>query len=450
MEIQIIDAVPPDYSAPRIGDFPGCAEVMESPEPTLRLGDVLTQNGLVTEEEIQQALKLSRDEKIRLGAALMRMGVVDEDKIQWALGIQFQLTYVDLDEDMIDWGYLLGLPLDQLRELLLVPMGLIDNTVHAVVADPTTDGVMDGLERIFPGREVILQLASSRNINAILHEAGLRQGAEPQPATGEEDKSLVLSQWLEALESGLLEEVVVFPEPSRENLYHVRLRPESIDAPHSMSQHDFDTLVETITGHRSRELVPVGSKFLLEPGNIETRKRPVRIVIVCGLAGSLIALEGISLEGSTAGNGASQPVILMGEDPSRIKQAVLEEASALGNPEEALTELLISIESRVDSMISGIFQAEIPLPAERAAILHQLVQGARPRAMIVEAETASELRGLGLELSTPRPTPILILLRTPIKKEEENSIPTGVRTQLIDGDFDSMREQVRKILQTGE
>ena len=70
--------------------------------------------------------------------------------------------------------------------------------------------------------------------------------------------------------------------------------------------------------------------------------------------------------------------------------------------------------------------------------------------MIVEAETASELRGLGLELPTPRPAPILILLRTPVKKEEEHSIPTGGRSLLIDGDIDSMREQVRKILQTGE
>ncbi|MBI3808602.1 MAG: hypothetical protein HY281_14000, partial [Nitrospirae bacterium] len=121
-------------------------------------------------------LKLASEEKIRLGDALIKLGVLSEDKITWALGVQFELSYVDLDEEMVDWEFVMTLPVARLRELQCLPLARVGASVYAVVADPTVEGRMEAIGELFPKQQVVLQLASPLEIASLLSKAGAKRG----------------------------------------------------------------------------------------------------------------------------------------------------------------------------------------------------------------------------------------------------------------------------------
>src|SRR5262245_23136222 len=113
---------------------------MQSEKPTTRIGDILVQCGLLSPEDLQKGLDFANRERMRLGEALVQLGLLNKDKVSWALGVQFHLSYIYLDEETIDWNFLAQLPLDLLKRITLLPMMMINETVHAVIGDPTIEG----------------------------------------------------------------------------------------------------------------------------------------------------------------------------------------------------------------------------------------------------------------------------------------------------------------------
>ncbi len=65
-----------------------------------RLGDILIDCNLITEEQLKQALTFQRDRGMKLGEALSEMGLVTEDDIIWALGNQLNISFIHLNPDI--------------------------------------------------------------------------------------------------------------------------------------------------------------------------------------------------------------------------------------------------------------------------------------------------------------------------------------------------------------
>ena len=55
---------------------------------TKRLGDMLVEMSLITEEQLQQALKIQKEEHDRLGATLVKHGFITEAQMVDALRLQ--------------------------------------------------------------------------------------------------------------------------------------------------------------------------------------------------------------------------------------------------------------------------------------------------------------------------------------------------------------------------
>ncbi len=70
---------------------------MTQPAPKkIRLGDLLVEQGLITEAQLQQALALQKQTGHKLGRTLMDQGFVSEDKLLEVLSRQLQVPYINL------------------------------------------------------------------------------------------------------------------------------------------------------------------------------------------------------------------------------------------------------------------------------------------------------------------------------------------------------------------
>ena len=63
---------------------------------TKRLGDMLVEMNLLSEEQLQDALKVQRAEKERLGTTLVTHGYITESQMVDALRMQLGIDYIDL------------------------------------------------------------------------------------------------------------------------------------------------------------------------------------------------------------------------------------------------------------------------------------------------------------------------------------------------------------------
>jgi len=109
------------------------------------LGQLLKEMGLVTEYEIQEALRVQKEQGGGLGEILMEMGVVDEKDVLFALAIQAGMDMVDLDEMDISEDVIEKVDKTIVETYNVMPIEADDEKVVVAIADPSNLGVLDDL-----------------------------------------------------------------------------------------------------------------------------------------------------------------------------------------------------------------------------------------------------------------------------------------------------------------
>jgi len=124
------------------------------------LGQILVEKGVVTEQEIAQALEMQRQKPdIRLGEALVQMGVATWDDIYEGLAELLGYRFVDLRETHIPAEAIEAVPKGIARKHGVVPVGEEDGVLVVAIADPFDLYAMDNL-RFYLNRDVRCVLAS--------------------------------------------------------------------------------------------------------------------------------------------------------------------------------------------------------------------------------------------------------------------------------------------------
>jgi len=133
------------------------------PVPTRRfLGEILVDSGLLTREQLDDALLKQRVSGKRLGTLLVELGAVDERDLATALGEHFGVAVIDLRRRASTPEAVQLLPESSARSLLALPLRLMDGTLEVAVADPN-DGILEEL-RGLTGMPVALLVASATDI----------------------------------------------------------------------------------------------------------------------------------------------------------------------------------------------------------------------------------------------------------------------------------------------
>jgi type IV pilus assembly protein PilB len=115
---------------------------------TVRLGDLLVREGLITREQLDQTLVEQRNTGMRLGYCLVKLGFVQETEITKALARQYRMPAVDLSRFEVDPKIIKLVPADVAVKHMVLPLKRDGRTLTVAMADPTNMGVVDDLKFI--------------------------------------------------------------------------------------------------------------------------------------------------------------------------------------------------------------------------------------------------------------------------------------------------------------
>jgi type IV pilus assembly protein PilB len=111
------------------------------------LGEVLVESGLITQEQLTEAMALQKQSKERLGRVLLGMGIATEKDIAMAIAKQLGLEFVDLDNIIPEEAALLELPEHLARRFQLIPLGADNGKLKLGMVDPLDVLALDDVRR---------------------------------------------------------------------------------------------------------------------------------------------------------------------------------------------------------------------------------------------------------------------------------------------------------------
>jgi len=113
-----------------------------------RLGDLFVREGLITEAQLQEALRESQQSRTRIGFALVKLGFVQENQLTRALAKQFRVPAVDLDKVKVEDRILRLVPEEVAMKHRVLPLRKVGRTLTVAMANPTDMGAIDNLKFI--------------------------------------------------------------------------------------------------------------------------------------------------------------------------------------------------------------------------------------------------------------------------------------------------------------
>lgn len=114
-----------------------------APQQRKRLGDILVEAGLITSEQLQEALGKQKVLGKRLGKVLVETGMTNEDSIATTLARQMNIPYLNLNEMTVPPEVLTTIPEGIVRSHNLLPVRLTGNLLQISMADPLDVFIID-------------------------------------------------------------------------------------------------------------------------------------------------------------------------------------------------------------------------------------------------------------------------------------------------------------------
>jgi general secretion pathway protein E len=100
------------------------------------IGQLLVEEGLITQEQLEGALKLQRKQSGKLGEILVGQGMVTAEDMAAVYSIQMNLPLVDLKKHAIQPDALKLVPEDMARKYTLIPLDIVGDALILVMAYP--------------------------------------------------------------------------------------------------------------------------------------------------------------------------------------------------------------------------------------------------------------------------------------------------------------------------
>ena len=142
------------------------------------LGTLIFREGLLTEEQLEEALQDGMQRGKRLGEVLLERGLVSEHDLGRLLAGQKGLQFVELDSAVIDPAAVQLLSIEKARLHSVLPIGFQDGLPVVAVVDPSNDLVVENVRRAL-NCEPQLVVAGRE---ALHRQIELAYGAVPEPA----------------------------------------------------------------------------------------------------------------------------------------------------------------------------------------------------------------------------------------------------------------------------
>lgn len=133
----------------------------------LRLGEILINEGIITQEQLEKAIKAQQKEGGRIGENLLKLGLITEQDVVVALGKQLKIPYVTTGSELLnpatDRGLDILIPKDYALKNLIVPLSKNLNSLTCAIYDPLDVILIDNIRKM-TNCEVNLVVATKSDI----------------------------------------------------------------------------------------------------------------------------------------------------------------------------------------------------------------------------------------------------------------------------------------------
>src|SRR5438552_31554 len=128
----------------------------------IKLGSVLVASQLITETQLQDAIKMQKEQGGKLGDVLIKQGLLTEINLAAALSEQLKVPYIDLKQYSVKPEIIHKLPERIARRFHVILLNIEEDGTYLVgMTDPTDIIAYDELSRVLGGNLAIAVVLES-------------------------------------------------------------------------------------------------------------------------------------------------------------------------------------------------------------------------------------------------------------------------------------------------
>jgi type IV pilus assembly protein PilB len=141
------------------------------------VGEMLVSRGIITPEQLAQALTAQKNLGKRLGEVLIDLGHITSKDLLWILSDQADIPFVDLRPEMLDEKLINSFPEKLLYDNFILPLYETEDRIFVAIGDPTN---IPGIQKLKEKttKEVVISGAEPKKIEMLLNRFFLEQQAD--------------------------------------------------------------------------------------------------------------------------------------------------------------------------------------------------------------------------------------------------------------------------------
>jgi type IV pilus assembly protein PilB len=137
--------------------------------PSDRIGDLLLRERLITQEQLDRALREAREHGTRLGYNLIKLGFIKETDLTRMLGRQYRIPAVDLARFQVDPRVAKLIPAEMALKHQIMPVRREGRTLTVALGDPTRMGVLEDI-KFMTGYDIYPVVAGEYTLRTLLEK----------------------------------------------------------------------------------------------------------------------------------------------------------------------------------------------------------------------------------------------------------------------------------------
>ena len=143
-----------------------------------KLGEILVEKNLITQQDLSAALEVQRREGGRLGEVLIKQGLVSNEDLLLILAGQFKVPIADLKKSEIQAQALALVPEEIARKSYIIPLEVNEDSLTIAMAFPDDVRILRDVATK-TGKQILVYIATISDINAAI-DLYYRAGKEIQ------------------------------------------------------------------------------------------------------------------------------------------------------------------------------------------------------------------------------------------------------------------------------
>uniref|UniRef100_A0A7V0Z6U3 Type II secretion system protein GspE N-terminal domain-containing protein n=1 Tax=candidate division WOR-3 bacterium TaxID=2052148 RepID=A0A7V0Z6U3_UNCW3 len=143
----------------------------------MRIGELLVKSGIITEEQLNEALKIQEKNKKKIGEILIELGYLKSRDLIWLLSEQVSVPFIELKPEIFDSKLILSFPEKLLYNYCIIPLYEMEDKLYIATGNPTET---EGIEKIkeFTKKQIVVSAAEPAKIIQLLDKFFLAEQSE--------------------------------------------------------------------------------------------------------------------------------------------------------------------------------------------------------------------------------------------------------------------------------